>query len=207
MNAPLDFLTLVAFAISYAIVVAVPGPGVAAIVARGLGGGFRGAVPMVVGILLGDLAYLCFAAFGLAAIATYFGAVFTVIRYLSAAYLLYIAWKFWTARPGAEQIGPRIEEHWTRTTLAGLSLTLGNPKTIVFYLALLPTVVPLERITVTGFLELAAIVVVILLAIGLAYAALAAGAREFFRSPVALRRLNRLTGGILALAAGAVLVR
>ena len=203
----MDPLTLSAFAVTYAIVCAVPGPGVAAIVARGLGGGFRGAVPMVLGILIGDLIYLAFAAFGLAAIASYFGAVFVVIRYLSAAYLLYIAYRFWTARPGNEQIGPKVEEHWTRTVVAGLSLTLGNPKTIVFYLALLPTVVPLDKITLPGFAELAAIVVIVLLIIGLGYAALAAGAREFFRSPKALRRLNRVTGGILALAAGAVIVR
>ena len=203
----MDLLTLSAFAITYAIVCAVPGPGVAAIVARGLGGGFRGAVPMVLGILVGDLVYLSFAAFGLAAIATYFSAIFVVIRYLSAAYLLYIAWKFWSARPGSEQVGPKSEQRWWRTLLAGLSLTLGNPKTIVFYLALLPTVVPLDKKTALGFLELAALVIVELLAIGLAYAALAARARDFFRSPVAIRRLNRFTGGILALAAGAVIVR
>jgi threonine/homoserine/homoserine lactone efflux protein len=203
----MDILTLSAFALAYAIVCAAPGPGIAAIVARALGGGFRGAVPMVVGILLGDLVYLTFAAFGLAAIASYFGPVFTVVRYLSAAYLLYIAWKFWTAKPGTEQIGPKPTQHWARTVLAGLSLTLGNPKTIVFYLALLPTVVPLAKITITGFFELAAIVVIILLAIGFGYAALAASAREFFRSPKALRRLNRITGGVLAVAAGAVIVR
>ncbi|HTJ56549.1 MAG TPA: LysE family translocator [Devosiaceae bacterium] len=203
----MDLITLLSFTVAYAIVVAVPGPGVAAIVARALGGGFWSAVPMVVGILLGDLAYLTFAAFGLAAIATHFSAVFTVIRYASALYLAYIAWKFWTAKPGSEQVGPKTEEHWAKTLLAGLSLTLGNPKTIVFYLALLPTVVPLDKITATGFLELTAIVIVVLMVIGLAYAALAAGAREFFRSSTALRRLNRVTGGVLALAAAAVLVR
>lgn len=203
----MDLLTLGGFAIAYAIVVAAPGPGVAAIVARALGGGFFGAVPMLVGILAGDLIYLTFAAFGLAAIATWFGAVFEVIRYLSAAYLLYLAWKFWSAKPGKEQIGPRVEEHWSKTILAGLSLTLGNPKAIVFYLALLPTVVPLAKMTAAGFFELVGIVTVILLVIGSAYAAAAAGAREFFRSPKALRRLNRVTGGVLALAAGAVIVK
>jgi threonine/homoserine/homoserine lactone efflux protein len=203
----MDILTLSAFALTYAIVCAVPGPGVAAIVARGLGGGFRGAVPMVMGILLGDLVYLSFAAFGLAAIATYFSGVFIVIRYLSAAYLLYIAWKFWTAKPGAEQVGPKAEQHWSKTVLAGLMLTLGNPKTIVFYLALLPTVVPLDKMTITSFFELVGIVVVLLLLIGLGYAALAAKARDFFKSPKALRRLNRFTGGVLAVAAGAVIVR
>ena len=203
----MDAVTLFAFTVAYAIAVLVPGPGVAAVVARALGGGFRAAFPMVLGILAGDLVYLVFAAFGLAAIAMHFGALFTVVRFAGAAYLLYIAWKFWTAKPGAEQIGPRAEEHWSRTFLAGLSLTLGNPKTIVFYLALLPTVVPLDRMTVIGFAELTAIVVVVLLLIGCGYAALAAGAREFFKSQKALRVLNRTAGAMMAAAAGLVVAR
>lgn len=204
----MDIVTLVAFTIAYAIAVLVPGPGVAAVVARALGGGFWGAVPMVIGILAGDLVYLVFAVFGLAAIAAWFGPVFIVVRWAGAAYLLYIAWKFWTARPGTEQVGPKAEEHWGKTFLAGLALTLGNPKTIVFYLALLPTVVPLDRpMTVLGFSELLLIVVVVLLVIGLGYAALAAAAREFFKSQQALRRLNRTAGVMMASAAAFVVAR
>ncbi len=204
----MDLVTLVAFTIAYAIAVLVPGPGVAAVVARALGGGFSSAVPMVVGILAGDLIYLVFAVFGLAAIATWFGPVFVVVRWAGAAYLLYIAWKFWTARPGTEQIGPKAEESWTRTFLAGLALTMGNTKTIVFYLALLPTVVPLDKpMTALGFTELLLIVIVVLMVIGLGYAALAAAAREFFRSQKALRRLNRTAGIMMASAAVFVVAR
>jgi threonine/homoserine/homoserine lactone efflux protein len=202
----MDLVTLFAFTVAYAVAVLVPGPGVAAIVARALGGGFATAVPMVVGILVGDLVYLVFAVFGLAAIAHYFNAVFILVRFAGAAYLLYIAWKFWSAKPGTEQIGPRAEEHWSRTFLAGFSLTLGNPKTIVFYLALLPTVIPLDRMTPLAFGELVGIVVVVLLAIGLGYAFLAARARDFFTSARAVRRLNRTAGVMMATAAGLVVV-
>jgi threonine/homoserine/homoserine lactone efflux protein len=181
---------------------------VAAIVARALGGGFWSAVPMIVGILAGDLIYLVFALFGLAAIATYFGPIFVVVRWAGALYLLYIAWQFWTARPGTEQLGPRRREHWLRTFLAGFALTMGNPKTIIFYLALLPTVVPLDRpITALGFTELTLIVVVVLLAIGCGYAALAAWARELFTSTTAIRRLNKTAGAIMAGAAAFVVAR
>jgi threonine/homoserine/homoserine lactone efflux protein len=201
-------LTLLAFTIAYAVVVLVPGPGVAAIVARALGGGFASAVPIVIGILLGDLVYLVFALFGLAAIATYFGPVFIVVRFAGAAYLLYVAWQFWTAKPGSEQLGPRKKEPWLRSFFSGFALTMGNPKTIVFYLALLPTVVPLDRpIGPLAFVELTAIVTVVLLIIGLAYAALAAWAREFITSPTAIRRLNRTTGVLLAGAAVWVVAR
>lgn len=204
----MDALTLLAFTIAYAVVVLVPGPGVAAIVARALGGGFYSAVPMVIGILLGDLVYLVFALFGLAAIATWFGAVFVVVRWAGALYLLYIAWQFWTARPGSEQLGPRASEFATRTFLSGFALTLGNPKTIVFYLALLPTVIPLDKpIGLVAFIELTAIITTVLLIIGLGYAALAAWAREFITTPSAIRQLNRITGALLAGAAIWVVVR
>lgn len=203
----MDLVTLAAFTLAYAIAVLVPGPGVAAVVARALGGGFAGAVPMVLGILAGDLIYLVFALFGLAAIATWFGPVFIVVRWAGALYLLYVAWQFWTAKPGAEQIRARKDSPW-KTFLSGFALTLGNPKTIVFYLALLPTVVPLDRpITLLGFAELTGIVIVVLLIIGLAYAGLAAAARELFRSSTAIRRLNRTAGVMMASAAIFVVAR
>ncbi|NGP18116.1 LysE family translocator [Devosia chinhatensis] len=103
----MDLFTLVAFTVAYSIAVIVPGPGVAAVVARALGGGFRGAVPMILGILAGDLVYFMFAIFGLAAVAAVFGPVFIVVRFAGAAYLLYVAYKFWTARPGSEQMKPK----------------------------------------------------------------------------------------------------
>jgi threonine/homoserine/homoserine lactone efflux protein len=204
----MDLLTLFAFTVAYVVAVLVPGPGVAAIVARALGGGFWSAVPMIIGILVGDLIYLVFALFGLAAIAAYFAPIFVIVRWAGALYLLYIAWLFWTARPGKEQLGPRARESWLKTFLSGFALTMGNPKTIVFYLALLPTVVPLDKpITVLGFTELTTIVVVVLLAIGAGYAALAAWAREMFTSSKAIRRMNRTAGIIMAGAAAFVVAR
>jgi len=199
----MDLFTLLTFTIAYAIAVLVPGPGVAAVVARALGGGFKGAFPMVLGILAGDLMYFVFAVFGLAAVATYFGPVFTVVRWAGAAYLLYIAYKFWTARPGAEQMKPK-NEGWLKTFLAGFSLTMGNPKTIVFYLAILPTVIPLDQMNILAFAELTFIVVVVLLIIGCGYALLASYARDFFKSPKALGRLNKTAGAMMATAAGFV---
>jgi threonine/homoserine/homoserine lactone efflux protein len=202
----MDLFTLSAFTIAYLIALIVPGPGVAAIVARALGGGFKSAMPMVFGILAGDLVYFLFAVFGLAAIATYFSPVFVIVRWAGAAYLLYIAWKFWTAKPGSEQMKPKKEDAM-KTFLAGFSLTMGNPKTIVFYLAILPTVVPLGDMNPVAFFELTAIVVICLLIVGCAYAGLAAAARDMFRSEKALGRLNKTAGAMMAGAAGLVVLQ
>ena len=202
----MDLFTLSAFTVAYLIALIVPGPGVAAIVARALGGGFKSAMPMVFGILAGDLVYFLFAVFGLAAIATYFSPVFVIVRWAGAAYLLYIAWKFWSAKPGSEQMKPKKEDA-LKTFLAGFSLTMGNPKTIVFYLAILPTVVPLGQMNPVAFLELTAIVVVCLLIVGCAYAGLAAAARDMFRSEKALGRLNKTAGAMMTGAAGLVVLQ
>ncbi|BBE72334.1 LysE family translocator [Oharaeibacter diazotrophicus] len=203
----MDATTLFAFSLAFAIAAASPGPGMAAVVARGLGGGFRGAFPMVLGLVVGDLVYLSFVTFGLAALAQRFGTVFLVVKWAGAAYLLYLAVKLWTAKPNPDEVRAAAAQGFVRTLLAGLSLTLGNPKTMVFYIALLPTLVPLERMTAVGFAELVGIVMVLLTAIGSAYAAAAAGAREMFRSPRALRRLNRTAGTVMAGAAAAIVAR
>ncbi len=78
----------------------------AAVVARGLGGGFRSAFPMVLGLVLGDLVFLSCATFGLAALAQQFSTVFLAVKWAGAAYLLYLAVKLWMALRARTTSGP-----------------------------------------------------------------------------------------------------
>ena len=104
----------------------------------------------------GDVVWLTFAIVGLAALAQAFHGVFLVIKYAGAAYLLYIAYKLWTAPGGRAGRGGGRARPSTRpsSSSAGWPLTIGNPKVMVFYLALLPTILDLTRITLLGFAEL-----------------------------------------------------
>jgi threonine/homoserine/homoserine lactone efflux protein len=88
---------LVTFATVYFVALAMPGPGVTALIARVLARGTRGAAAFIAGEVLGGFLWFAIAATGLAMLATAFAAVFVAIRYVSAAYLLYLAWKFWSA--------------------------------------------------------------------------------------------------------------
>ncbi|MFO1149864.1 MAG: LysE family translocator [Alsobacter sp.] len=201
---------LLVFATAYALAVASPGPGVAAAVARGLGHGREGVVPFVAGFVAGDLVWLCLATAGLSVVADLLGPVFAVIRYAGAAYLLYLAWRLWTAPaapgdPAARGEAPR-KGGWS-VFLGALSLTLGNPKAILFFMALLPSIVDLPALTLLGFVEIAALMVVLLSAIVGAYVVLAASARRFFTSARSMRRLNRVTATVMAGAAAAVATR
>jgi len=85
--------------------------------------------------------------------------------------------------------------------LTTYSLTLGNPKPILFFVALLPSIIDLENLTLADFLTVALLIAVIIAATLAAYATAAAKARQLFSSGAARRRINRITGSILAFAA------
>jgi threonine/homoserine/homoserine lactone efflux protein len=204
----MELAGLLLFSSALFIAAASPGPGIAAIVARVLGRGPKEAVAFSIGVALGDVVWLTFAILGLAALAQAFHGVFLVVKYLGAAYLLYIAYKIWTAPVVAQDIKAETSaEHPAKLLFGGLALTLGNPKTMVFYLALLPTFLDLTRITLLGFAELVVATLAVLGVVFAGYIALAARARRLFTSPRAIRILNRTTGTVMAGAAAAVAAR
>ncbi|MCC2114068.1 MAG: LysE family translocator [Hyphomicrobiales bacterium] len=199
-----DILTYVVVA---ALAMATPGPGIAALVARALVTGFRGAAPMIGGYVIGDLFYLSLAVFGLAVIAQAFGAVFIVLKYVGVAYLIFLAIKFWRMPVHEEDLTAPRKAGYRTLFLAGLSVTLGNPKVMVFYLAVLPAVIDLGTVSAADYAVLAAITSTVLTSVLSAYAFLAGRARELFRAPRARRRLNRTAGTVMAGAALAVATR
>ncbi|HEY6922036.1 MAG TPA: LysE family translocator [Steroidobacteraceae bacterium] len=196
------------FALVYLLAVASPGPGVAAIVARVLGRGTRGAPAFIAGFLVGDLIWFTFAATGLAMLAQAAYTVFVVVKFAGAAYLLYLAYKLWTAPPaimGDEVVSAR--ERPIQLFTGSLALTLGNPKPMVFFLAVLPTVVELKRLTVGGFFEIAAVISCVLPLVLGSYAFFAGRARRHLTRPQSVRWVQRGTGVVMAGAAVAVATR
>ena len=157
---------LVLFCLMYLVATATPGPGIAAILARVLGRGHDGIAPFIAGYVVGDLIWFTLAATGMAMLARTAHVLFLCIKYAGAAYLLYLAYRLWTspAQPiNDSRVAP--PESRARLFLSSLTLTLGNPKAIMFYLALLPTVIDLSNMTFTAFLEVAGAICVILSAV------------------------------------------
>jgi threonine/homoserine/homoserine lactone efflux protein len=172
-----------------------------------LGRGSHGAPAFIAGFVTGALIWFTIAATGLAVLAAAFAGVFVAIRFAGAAYLLYLAWKLWTA-PVRPLDGARASpEHRGRLFLTGVAINLGNPKVIVFFLALLPTVVDLSNLTPFGFTELALIIAAIAAGVLSAYALAAARARRLFTSPRSLRWINRGSGAVMAGAAVTIVAR
>ena len=199
---------LALFCAVYALAVTSPGPGVAAVVARSLVRGARGAPAFIAGFLVGDLIWFVVAVTGLAALAQTASALFAAIKYAGALYLLYIAWRMWTTAAIAVAVADAraddSSQRPSRLFLGSLALTMGNPKTMVFFLALLPTVVHLDQLSATGFVEIAAVIVVVLPAVLGAYVLAAARARRLLQNPRAVRIVNRSGATVMAGAAIAV---
>ncbi|HSX61623.1 MAG TPA: LysE family translocator [Tahibacter sp.] len=200
MNAAAGLL----FATTLAAAVATPGPSTAAVVSRVLARGFGAAPLLCIGLIAGDLFWLLCAVFGVAALADGHAALFDAVRYAGAAYLLFLAATLWRAEPVAAAEAGRAP---SRALLAGLGLALGNPKTMLFYLALLPGIVSLDAVSARDVSTLAALVAVVVGGVLFAYALLAARLRDTFRSPAALRRINRGSAVLMAVAAVVVVTR
>ncbi len=125
------------FAASLTVASGSPGPSIAALVARVLTRGPRSVLPFLAAMWIGEAIWLACAVFGLAVIAQTFQTAFAALkiggRRLSRCFL---AWKMWTAPVAEAEPLPDAGSGW-RLFGAGLAVTLGNPKIMVFYLALL----------------------------------------------------------------------
>ena len=107
----------------------------------------------------------------------------------------------------AEAAAKRPRGSPVQVFLGGLSITLGNPKVMVFYLALLPALIDLRSIGTAEYLAMVAIVMVVLsIVIGL-YALLAGRAGAFLGTPRRRKLVDRIAGSAMVGAAAAIIAR
>ncbi|WP_394843922.1 LysE family translocator [Pendulispora brunnea] len=202
--------SLALFAVTLGVAAVVPGPTTMTVVARVLGRGYRGAPMLHLGILCGEVVWLSCAAMGAATLAEKAQPVFMAIKYAGIAYLIYLAVKLWGTRREAadpEAEGKVVPGEGARLVFAGLSLSLSNPKTMLFYLALLPSIVDLSHATLFDLGALLAVAMVIVTLVNVFYVLLAGHARKFFRTPAAMRIVDRVSGVVMATAAVLIAIR
>ncbi|MGQ7242247.1 LysE family translocator [Salinicola sp. V024] len=203
----LDLTQVFSYSVALGIAAAVPGPGMAALVARSVSGGAISGFFLLLGLILGDLIYLSFAVFGLAMIAEHFNALFDVVRWGAALYLCYLAWQFWFANHQAIEMEKSAKKReLLSAALSGLTITLGNPKTIAFYLAILPLVIDLKGVSLqTWAVMLAPLTVLVLLSVGALFIVAAVRVRRWLSSPRAQQNLFRGAATIMVVAAASML--
>jgi threonine/homoserine/homoserine lactone efflux protein len=207
MGDSMTLTSLFVFAATLFVAAGSPGPSIAALVSRVLTKGYRSVLPFMAAMWVGEAIWLSCAVAGLSAIAESFNAVFVAIKWIGVAYLLYLAWKMWVAEPaGAESELPESRSG-LKMFLAGMTVTLGNPKIMMFYVALLPSLVDLHSVTLIGWLELVAAMLTVLVIVHFGWVSLATKARQLLKSPRAVKVANRVSAGTMAGAAAAIAAR
>ncbi|MEL6375153.1 MAG: LysE family translocator [Pseudomonadota bacterium] len=194
---------LFAFTLIYAIDSVAPGPAVAAVMARSATAGAVRTLPFVAGLVVGDLVLFALAVAGLAALAAALGPLFFIIKWIGIAYLLYLAYRLWTAQ-ASELAAQNRSETWWRGFGFGTMMPLGNPKAIGFYVALLPAVLDPTALTWAACAQLALIITLVWFGVLYGYAVAGDGASRLVKTPWAQRLLNRCAAGAMVGAAASV---
>ena len=140
------------FTVVFAVSAALPGPDTMLLFSRALGSGARSAVPVALGLTVGKLDLLTAAVAGVTAAAAALGPVFIILKLAGSAYVLWLAVKLWRRAGHANEPEPVASS--SRLAIAGSGwrgvglgavLTVSNPQALLFYIAVLPSVLGSAR--------------------------------------------------------------
>ncbi|WP_421998815.1 LysE family translocator [Reyranella sp.] len=193
----MSFEAWAAFTAASALLLLIPGPTVLLVVSYALGQGWRTALPMAVGVALGDFTAMTLSMLGLGALLATSATLFTVLKWVGALYLVYLGVKLWRAG-GALQATPRQDATSAARMLGHAWLvTALNPKSITFFVAFLPAFLDPAADFLTQMAVFEATFLVLAFANAFGYALIASRARAFVANPRSIAIVNRTGGGLL----------
>jgi threonine/homoserine/homoserine lactone efflux protein len=185
------------------IVAATPGPAVFAMVTTAFSFGLKRSFYLNLGIMLADYIFIGVAIAGLSALAAIAGETFYGIRFVCAGYLIWVGYKMFKSSSVGIYPKEQKDQGIVSTILTGLFITLGNPKAILFYAALLPMFVDLHSLTSADIVMIAFTANLTFGSVNFIYALMAARAKAMLGVKSKTTFINK-TAGLLMMAAGAL---
>ena len=176
---------------------AIPGPTILLVISYALGHGKRAAMPLVAGVALGDFTSMTASMLGLGAILAASAELFTILKWVGAAYLVFLGVKLFRAPVGDATLGQAPTEKPLRMFLHAWAVTALNPKSIMFFVAFLPQFLDLTK-PLLGQMVIFEVTFLAVATINAAtYALLASSARATIRKPSVQRIVNRAGGSAI----------
>lgn len=204
----MTFTAAATFALAMFVMTITPGPGVFTITARAIHSGPLAAIGTMIGITLADVIYFVLAMLGMAQLSQTMGSAFIIIKIAGGAYLIWLGIKMWREKPIDDNAMASTSKRGFVSNFAeGLAVNLTNPKTIVFFAALLPNFIDLTALKAIDMLVFSVIIIVVGSITDLFYIMLASRARTLMKSPKAQKTLNRVGGTTLVTVGLAVATR
>ena len=188
----------IAFAIASSALLAVPGPTVLIVVSYALGKGRASAWATVPAVALGDFSAMTISLLGAGAILAASATLFTAVKLVGAAYLIWLGIQLWRANPSFDAVSQRTANADARRMFWNCYVvTALNPKGIVFFIAFVPQFIDRGAPLLTQFLILEATFVILGAVNVVIWALLAGEMRARFQRPATLRRVNRVGASFL----------
>lgn len=181
------------FVIPFIIAAALPGPAQGTLIATVMTRGRPSAVAFVIGMVTGNAVWLIATIFGLASIALRYENLFIAIKWGGILYLLLIAYKLWTAPISQADSVQQKPKGFT----AGVLLTLGNPKALVFFGAILPQAFDLGSLSIVDALFIVTLGVLLDALVQAAYLFGILRVRVLFSKPEYMRKVNRTAAALI----------
>ena len=185
-----------AFVVAVIVFLAIPGPGNLALITSTSKGGVVGGLAATLGVIAGDQVLIWLAVAGVAALLSASPLLFGGVQWLGAAYLAWLGFKMLTAKPGDAPVLHIKPHHYFQQAV---TITLLNPKAIVFYMAFFPLFVdPLRHQGMVTFGAMAATIAGLTFLYGLTVVLLTHFLAERMRAnPAIVRTLEKLAGVFL----------
>ena len=203
----MTFETWALFAITETALSLTPGPAVLLVLSQGLTRGMRPSIVASLGILTGNAVYFALSGTGLGAVLLASYDVFSSIRWLGAAYLVWLGISVFFGTSTVLTVRAGAATSPARTWLNGFVLQAANPKALVFFVALLPQFIDPHGAVLGQIAILGVTSVVIEFFVLLAYGALAGRLTAVAARPRFQTLANRIAGGMLIAAGVSVAVQ
>lgn len=201
----MTFETWIAFTAASTVLLIIPGPTILLVVSYALGQGWRAALPIAAGVALGDFTAMTLSMLGVGALLMASATVFTILKWIGAAYLIYLGVRLFRAS-GALDAKPRTDVASAAKMAAHAWLvTALNPKSITFFVAFLPQFLDRSADFLTQMIVFETTFLTLAFANALGYALVASRARNVVRNPRAIGMFNK-AGGTLLVGAGVATV-
>lgn len=179
-----------------------PGPVWVALIARTMAGGFQGAWPLALGVVIGDVLWAVLAILGVTWIASQFDGFMTILTWVACVTFLFMGYLVLkNANAGITENSRLTRPGVWAGFIAGLAVILGNPKAILFYMGMLPGFFDLPSLTVADIVAIGALSAVVPFAGNMMMAVSIGRVRRLLKSPRALKNMN-VTAGLLLIAVG-----
>lgn len=193
-----------AFALTSAALLAVPGPTVMLVVSYALGRGRASGWATVPGTALGDLVAMSASLLGAGALLAASATLFTGLKLVGAGYLIWLGIKLWRAPHALAAAAPATDRKTGQAMFrTAFIVTALNPKSIVFFIAFVPQFVDPNAPTLPQFAIMEATFVILAAINAALWACLAGALQRRARRPATVKLVNRIGGGFL-IGAGAL---